>query len=146
MMKINILEDQNINETEIIIKCKQKSEDIDKIIKLLEVDNHLLICKKDKDIFQVSIDDIMFIESVDEKTFVYLQDIVYENQSKIYELEEKLNNNNFIRISKSCLLNLDFLRSVRAIINGKYEATLLNGEKLVINRSYMNNFRKVFGI
>lgn len=145
-MKINILEDQNINETEIIIKCKQKSEDIDKIIKLLEVDNHLLICKKDKDIFQVSIDDIMFIESVDEKTFVYLQDIVYENQSKIYELEEKLNNNNFIRISKSCLLNLDFLRSVRAIINGKYEATLLNGEKLVINRSYMNNFRKVFGI
>ncbi|MEG0276495.1 MAG: LytTR family DNA-binding domain-containing protein [Coprobacillus sp.] len=146
MMKINILEDQNINETEIIIKCKEKSDDIDKIIKLLEVDNHLLICKKDKDIFQVSIEDIMFIESVDEKTFVYLQDIVYENQSKIYELEEKLNNNNFIRISKSCLLNLDFLRSVRAIINGKYEATLLNGEKLVINRSYMNNFRKVFGI
>lgn len=145
-MKINIIEDLNIDETEIIIKCKEKSNDINKIIKFLEIDNRLLICKKDKDIFRISIEDIIYIESVDEKTFVYLQDSVYENQSKIYELEEKLSNQNFIRISKSCLLHLRFLKSVRAMLNGKYEATLLSGEKLVINRSYMNNFKKLFGI
>lgn len=145
-MKVNIIEDSKIDETEIVIKCKERTNDINKIINFLDIENRLLICKKDKDIFRISTDDIMYIESVDEKTFVYLQESVYENQSKIYELEERLSNQNFIRISKSCLLHLKFLRSLRAMINGKYEATLLSGEKLVINRSYMSHFKKLFGI
>ncbi|MEG0365441.1 MAG: LytTR family DNA-binding domain-containing protein [Coprobacillus sp.] len=145
-MKINVIEDKNIQETEITIKCYKKSEDIDKIVQFLEMNNQILICKKGKDIFQILIDEIIYIESVDERTFVYLQDSVYENNCKIYELEERLKECHFIRISKSCILHLKFLKSVRAMLNGKYEATLLNDEKLIISRNYMAAFRKEFGI
>ena len=144
-MKIDIVEDESIQETEIIIKCKQKSSDIDRLLSLIDI-NTKLICKKGKEIYQIPVEDIIYIESVDEKSFVYLQDSVYENQNKLYELEEILKDKNYIRISKSCLLHLKYLRSVRAMLNGKYEATLSNGEKLIINRNYMAAFRKVFGM
>lgn len=63
---------------------------------------------------------------------------------KLYELEKKLNSHGFIRISKSCLLNLEYLDHIRALLNGKYEATLLNQEKLIISRKYITDFKKAF--
>lgn len=80
------------------------------------------------------------------KTFLYTLNDVYEASQKLYELEQSLKSQGFLRISKSCILNLDYLQHVRALFNGKYEATLTNNEKLTINRSYVPAFKKAFGL
>ncbi len=146
-MKLTIEESQDYQETEIIIKCQnQQDEDIQKVILAIQSLQSNLICKKEKQYYQILLSDILYIESIDEKVFVYTHQDIYEDFRKLYELEELLQDKGFIRISKSCILNLDYLKSVRALFNGKYEATLMNDEKLIINRSYMAAFKKAFGL
>lgn len=145
-MKIKVEEQALINDIEIIIYCHKHDKRVQKIIEQLEYTQKKIICKKNKEIYSLYLSDILYIESIDEKTFVYLQNDVYENAYKLYMLEELLQHDGFIRISKSLLMNLDALKSVKALLNGKYEATLINGEKLVISRNYVKAFKKVFGI
>lgn len=145
-MKIKVCVDESYQDVEIIIRCPQHDETIQKIVEQLDFKPNKIICKKEKQIYSFQISEIYYIESIDEKSFVYTQNDVYESQDKLYMLEEKLKDDGILRISKSCLLNLDALESVRALLNGKYEATLINGEKLIISRNYMKDFKKAFGL
>ena len=77
---------------------------------------------------------------------MYTEKTVYRCKEKLYELEELLENSSFVRISKSCILNIDYLESVKAVFNGKLEALLSNGEKVIINRHYVSAFKKKFGL
>lgn len=145
-MKIIIEEDELCEDIKIIIRCSKNNKEVQKLIKILEGNEKKLQCKKDKEIYQIDMNEIYYIETIDEKTFVYLQDEVYENSHKLYELEDILKYDGFIRISKSCLVNLECLHHIKALLNGKYEATLLNQEKLIISRKYMSDFKKAFEI
>ena len=42
------------------------------------------------------------------------------------------------------LINID--ECVKTLFNGKIEVLLLNKEKLIVNRSYVANFRLKFGV
>lgn len=145
-MKIKVQEDAIENDIEVVIHCQQYDERVKKIIDQLGYVQKRLNCRKDKELCSIFLSDIFYIETIDEKTFIYALDDIYESHEKLYMLEERLSHDGFIRISKSCLMNLDTLKSVRALLNGKYEATLINDEKLIISRSYMKSFKKVFGI
>lgn len=95
-------------------------------------------------VFQVHISDIYYAESVERKTFLYTKDEVYMTDKKLYELEEMLKEAGIIRISKSCLMNADMLYSIRQLMNSQLEATLLNGEKLIVARTYLKNIKNIF--
>lgn len=145
-MKVKILENQSLNDVHITIECPIYNQDIKNIIHLLKQEKKTILCQKDKSFYQIAILDIYYIESLDDKTFVYLKDDIYQTSLRLYELEELLKEHHIIRISKSCLLNIKYLKSVRVFIYGKYEATLMNQEKLIISRKYMPAFKKEFGI
>ena len=92
-------------------------------------------------IFQIPISDIYYVESVERKTFFYTKDEVYLTDKKLYELEELLKEAGIVRISKSCLMNVDMLYHVRRLANSQLEATLLNGEKLIVARTYLKSIK-----
>ena len=71
---------------------------------------------------------------------------MYSSELKLYEIEELLMNTSFVRISKSCILNTDVLDKVKISLNGKMEATLQNGEKVLITRHYVPAFKKKLGL
>lgn len=146
-MKLIIEESDDYQENEILIKCQNRNdEEIQRIIQNIQSLQTSLICKKEKAYLRIYLENILYIESIDEKTFLYTIDDVYEASQKLYELEQNLQSQGFLRISKSCILNLEYLQHVRALFNGKYEATLTNNEKLTINRSYVPAFKKAFGL
>ena len=78
--------------------------------------------------------------------FIYCEDKVYETSLRLYELEDQLDPRLFVRISKSILLNLNKLDNVRALLNGRYEALLINRERLIITRHYVSSFKEKFGM
>ena len=94
-------------------------------------------------VFQVHISDIYYMEAVDRKTFLYTKDEVYMSDKKLYEFEEIFRDTGIIRISKSCLMNMDMLYSVKQLMNSQLEATLLNGEKLIIARTYLKSIKDI---
>ncbi|MDE7295097.1 MAG: LytTR family transcriptional regulator DNA-binding domain-containing protein [Oscillospiraceae bacterium] len=94
-------------------------------------------------VFQVHISDIYYAESVERKTFLYTKDEVYMTDKKLYELEGMLKEAGIIRISKSCLMNVDMLYSIRQLMNSRLEATLINGEKLIVARTYLKGIKNI---
>ena len=148
-MKFVIDKSDKYAETEIIIKCSSIDEEVEKIIGLIEKSEKsdvFLTVQAEEITKKIKFEDIFYFESVDERTFVYTEDNVYRCKEKLYELEERLKAGSFVRISKSCILNIDCLESIRASFNGKLEALLINGEKLIINRHYVPDFKRKFGL
>lgn len=143
-MKIKI-ECEPENKLEIIIRCAEITAEVEKIISMLEGDEYL-IGKLNSRIHQIKIDDIYYFEVSEDHLFAYCKDNVYEMNLRLYELEERLDRKYFVRISKSILLNLNKLDSVKALLNGRYEAKLINNERLIINRHYVSSFKRKFGM
>ena len=145
-MKIIIKESQEFKENEIEIRCSHYDESIQQLEKYIYKYNDTLVCKKTNRSSSIPIHLIYYIESIDNKSFVYTKDDCYETHYPLYELEDLLKDHQCIRISKSCIFNIHYLKSVKALFNGKYEALLINDEKLIISRRYVSDFKKVFGL
>jgi DNA-binding LytR/AlgR family response regulator len=145
-MKLFIEQSGEYNDTEITIKCGIVDERLESIIQQIRLSMFSVLGVKDGETRVIPLGDIFYFESIDERTFIYLQSDVYECSMRLYDLEEQLEKANFVRISKSCILNIMKLDSVRPMMNSRYEAKLENGEKLIINRHYLANFKSKFGI
>lgn len=121
----------------VLITYPEKNASLDRLIQAInKADSSLLAFNQDQDI-RLSIYDIYYIETLERKTFLYTKDQVFRQKERLLELTRKLTPFGFIQISKSCLLNMEVLDRVRPLWNSRLEATLINGEKLEISRTYV---------
>lgn len=135
-MKLKIEENAALPETEIIIHCKQADAQIMKMAALLRVFDQKLTGTQNGETFLLEPQQILYIDTVDQKTFFYTQNNVYETPLKLYLLEERLAGNDFFRASKSSIVNFAHIQSLRPEFGGRLIATLTNGEKCFISRQY----------
>lgn len=145
-MKINIKQDSSMTETEITISCKQIDKELEAVISSLSLINNSVSGKLDGETFFIPLGEVLYFETIDNKTFFYTNDKMYETPTKIYQLEEKLADTPFVRISKSSLMNIQKVKSIRSEENSKLMATLLNGEKVVVSRQYMQTIKIKLGV
>ncbi|WP_164880445.1 LytTR family DNA-binding domain-containing protein [Clostridium manihotivorum] len=141
-MRISVIEDPLIEDIEIKIFCKEKNSYVDKLVNCLSENEVILVGTIDNEKFKLSSKEIYYFESVDNRTYIYTENKVYKSDLKLYELEDKLFSTKFTRINKACILNLDKLQKVQGQLNGRLLATLYNGEKLIINRSYVQEIKQ----
>lgn len=145
-MKITINVDEKINETKIEIHCKQLTPDIEKILATLRMLNQQMMVTKEEENYLLDVAKIVYIEAIDRKTFVYTADSVYESKLKLYEMEERLCESGFFRISKSCLVNLRYIKSLRNDVERKLRLTLENGEQIMVSRQYADEIKRRLGV
>ena len=65
---------------------------------------------------------------------------------KLYELEELFCGTDFFRASKSYIVNLKKVKSIRPAFNGRFEAHMKNGEKVMISRQYVPVLKEKLGL
>lgn len=136
---------KKIGETEkeyIEIGCHKKDERIDEIIRFIRSREGILKGTKDDRQYSLLLPDILYIEAVDEKTFIYLEKDCYESGRRLYEFEEALVTRNFARISKSVVVNLMKITSIKPSLNGRFSCVLTNGEQVIISRKYVPDIRE----
>ncbi len=145
-MKITINIDETISETEIRINCNQLTDEIENIMATLRILNQQMLVSKEGDTHLLDVSRISYVEALERKTFVYTEDDVYESKLKLYEMEEKLCRSGFFRISKSCLVNLKFIKSIRNDVERKLRLTLKNGEQVMVSRQYAEEIKRRLGV
>ena len=136
---------RKIGETEkeyIEIGCHRKDERIDEIVRFIRSREGILKGIKEDRQYSLALPDILYIEAVDEKTFIYLEKDCYESGRRLYEFEEALSSRNFARISKSVVVNLMKITSIRPSLNGRFSCVLTNGEQVIISRKYVPDIRE----
>ncbi|MCH5202445.1 MAG: LytTR family transcriptional regulator DNA-binding domain-containing protein [Oscillospiraceae bacterium] len=146
MFKISIKQiDKNLEE-EVVVKCHDINDEVLSIVQKLKKTDNIIIGSKDGEVFRLAIKDIFYIESVDNKTFIYCLNNVYQSKQKLYEIEEQMQITKLFRCSKSMIVNLGKIRSVSSALNGRLEAKLANGEKVIISRQYVSSLKKRLGM
>ena len=126
---------------QVLIRCHAVTEEVREIADFVKSRQGSLTGVKDSRQYEIAVSDIYYFESVDGKTFLYTKDQVYETSYRIYELESMLRPKNFLRVSKSMLLNLMKIRSIQSALNGRFAAVLLSGEEVIISRSYVKGLK-----
>ena len=144
-MKITIETPKPGKEDEVIIRCAEVDDKLMRLIYALREDERLTGYLEDK-IVKLSLKDIYYFEAVDNKIFAYASEETYEIRRKLYELEQDFVHTDFLRISKSAILNTSKIAYVKPIFNGRFEAKLKNGEKIIISRQYVAELKKKIGI
>ena len=126
---------------QVLIRCHAVTEEVREIAAFVKSRQGSLTGMRDSRQYEIAVSDIYYFESVDGKTFLYTKDQVYETSYRIYELESMLRPKNFLRVSKSMLLNLMKIRSIRPALNGRLVAVLQSGEEAIISRSYVKELK-----
>ena len=112
-MKISVNVVKEVDD-EIIINCKKIDENIIKIqnmINNLYDNNYTISFYKDNIEYFLSLDKILFFETEGNNIYAHTIDELFAIKYKLYELE-KLLPYNFVRISKSTIVNINHIYSV----------------------------------
>lgn len=133
-------------EDEIIIRCKQVDEELLTMIYALKAGRDKMTVSRDGKIFQIAPAEIYYFESVDNRVFAYTQKEVYDVKGRLYDLEERFRHTDFFRASKSTIINLSKVRNFSPGFNGRFEACLDNGEKLIVSRQYAAGLKEKLGL
>lgn len=145
-MKITIENISDGVEPEIIIRCNEVDDALLQLIYSINSTSKKLVGISDLQMHMINPKDVFYFESVDNKVFIYCQEKVFESRLKLYEIEKTYENWDFFRATKSTILNITKIDSVRPVFYGRFEALLQNGEKVVISRQYVPVLRKKLGL
>ncbi len=141
-MEIEICEIGYDKKEYIKIGCHKVDSNVKEIVNFIKSRQGSIDVKNGEMKYNIPIVDIFYVESVDDRTFIYLSGDCYETVHKLYELEEILNERRFIRISKSVIVNLLKIECVKPALNGRYLCHLKNGEDVIISRKYVHEFKE----
>ncbi|MEL7608945.1 MAG: LytTR family DNA-binding domain-containing protein [Bacillota bacterium] len=145
-MKITLEEGVACDRPEVIIRCRALDEPLRRVVAAIRLANGKLIGRLDAATYVVSAGDVYYFEAVDGRVFLYTEKQVYETPLRLYEIEARFEDTDFFRAGKSIVVNLSRIKSVQAIFNGRFEAYMQNGEKVVISRQYVPVLKKKLGL
>lgn len=137
-MKLTLREGLDLSETEIEIRCHITDPRLRRLIDYIRQYSFTLEGRIGETAYYLPAEEIIYIDSADGRTFLYSGKNVYENRETLAFLEEKLADTTFVRISKNCIVNTVWLKSVSPLWNHRLEALLKNGEKLIVSRNYIS--------
>lgn len=145
-MKITIETLPDGAEEEIIIRSNSMDSDLMELICAIKAGRSRLTAFAEDGMVKLDCKEIYYFESVDYKVYACCEKSVYDIKQKLYELEKIYDHTDFIRISKAMIVNVSKVKKIVPMFNGRLEAMLCNGEKVVISRQYVPDLKKKLGI
>ena len=142
-MKIRINQDKTMSEIEVIVNCPTVDARVRNLLDALRQ------CAAEDMTVCVPLHTILYIESINRKTFFYDENRVFRCKDSLTALESLLEQYRFLRISKSCIVNIAQVASTYRCDNHRLGLLLRNGERLVAGRVYAAKVREriqVFGL
>ena len=90
--------------------------------------------------------DVLYVETVDGRTFLYTRECVLESTVPASVLEEELAEAGFVRASRQLLVNLRHVQGMRPYLNARLELVLDNGEHLIASRQFAPQIKQRIGL
>ena len=145
-MKIAVNTKPDIQEIEVIINCAAENQMVQRIIGTLNSIDKKLMCRRDGEMFHLDVRNILYIESVDRRTFIYTNKHIYETDKRLYELEDYLNGLSFFRASKAIIINLQRVHSLRPELGARLLLTMDNDERIIVSRQYAGKIKEALEV
>ena len=145
-MRIIIETPQPGDEDVVIVRCAIPDQRLISLLLSFQTAKTDFTGYLDDKIVRLNYQDVFYFEANENRVFAYGRSEVYEVRYKLYELEEMFTPLDFVRCSKSMIVNMEKIESLSPLFSGKLEAHLKNGERIVISRQYVHNLKVRLGI
>ncbi|PEA52746.1 LytTR family transcriptional regulator [Bacillus pseudomycoides] len=146
-MKIHIDLDPAHEELEIVIRAKEMTEDVQRILKILEGGTiKQIVGIADQQFYLLEFKEIYWFYSEDRKVFAQTSKGNLEVKHRLYELETSLQREGFVRFSKSTIANIKHVKSFEMSFSGSMCAHFSNGMKEYVSRKYVPLIKEVLNI
>ncbi|MGT2948014.1 LytTR family DNA-binding domain-containing protein [Streptococcus devriesei] len=137
------LEHISDGQEEVIVRYRQMTPTVQAISDLVSQGGEKILGRSEQGERYLLLDDILYFESIDSKTFAYTQKDVYQVAYSLKDLVSTYAFKGFFRSAKAMVLNLYRIQYFSSQSFGRIEATLDNGERVLISRKYANKLRQV---
>ena len=136
-IKLNTNISNEFEEIIINVNAPILTEDLQKILNnLMKISSKKeeIVATKNNEIFLLKTKDILYFYSDEKFNYAKTIDSSYKIKEKLYELEEQLPKNRFIRISNSCIINVEKTKSFDASIIGSLVAKMEDNTKQEVSK------------
>jgi len=141
-MNVKIIQIPKVQPEVLEIRCHEETELVREIVTFVKSIQGRLTGIIEGKQYVIPVSDIHYVESVDNATFIYSSSKVYESRQKLYEVEGILKEKYFLRVSKTLVVNLMKVKSIKPALNGRYYAILQNDEEIIISRKYVPELKR----
>lgn len=131
---INTVINPNNHEIKVTLETPVINEQVTELIKQLNSTKDELIAKKDGKIYIFKVNDISEFYSFGKNVFLKHNNIEYETAYRLYELEELLPKEKFIRISHSCIVNRNKIAFFDTNIIGEILVKMTDGNENFVSK------------
>lgn len=146
-MQIEIKIDSSCKETKIIVVTDKITDEINTLAKKLAQDTPQLLAGLQGDILKVlDQHDIIRLYATNGKVYAETEDGEYLLRLRLYALEERLNKNDFVRISNSEIINLKKVKEFDLSYTGTICVSFQNDTVTYVSRRYVKKIKQVLGI
>ena len=128
----------------VTIEYPEYTESVKGLIKKIEsLDVSFSVTAEDRQL-RIARSDVYYLEIVDRKAFLYTGKDVFRLDASMQEILNLSTDSDLVRISRTCIMNTLHLTEIRQLKNSHLEATLDNGEKLIVSRKYLRDIKRRF--
>lgn len=146
-MQIEIKIDNSFTEPKIIVMTSSMTEDVQNIIKKLsEASPKIISGSKNEKLEILDKTDLIHIYANSGKVFAVTDKGEYIIRLRLYELEERLRDSQFVRISNSEIINLNKVKSFDLSFTGTICVKLSNDAVTYVSRRYVSKVKKILGV
>ncbi len=146
-MQVEIKIDDSYIEPKILILTAAMTEDVNLILNKLSGNTPQVISGyKNEKIEVIEQEDLIRVYAGSGKVFAVTDKGEYTLRFRLYEIEERLNPNQFVRISNSEIINLKKVNNFDLSFTGTIRVELTNGTAAYVSRRYVSKIKKILGI
>ena len=146
-MQIEIKIDSTAREPKLLILTDRVTEEINEIVRRIsEVEPHVIAGLRGDTVKVLDPDGILRVYAAGGKVFAVTGEGEFQLRLRLYELEERLRRDRFVRISTSEIINLKKVRHFDLRLAGTVCVTLSDGSTSYVSRRYVAKIKDILGL
>lgn len=146
-MQLEIKIDSSYTEPKIVVMTASMTDEVQAVMKKLSENTPQIITGSRNDKIEVlEPEDLIRIYASSGKVFAVTSNGEYPVRLRLYELEERLDANQFVRISNSEIINLKKVQNFDLSFTGTICVKLSDGTLTYVSRRYVSKIKKILGI
>lgn len=135
----SLCEDGKIN----LVFSEENIEIMKKVVRqLIAGESYYISIENSQGIKKINVRQIDYFEANDNEVLAIIGKERFYVIEKLYVLEKALEEKNFSRVSKSCIVNTMKINYICPILNYKLKLIMVNGDTIEVNRTYTKSFKE----
>lgn len=141
-MKIELQIDEKNIERKVIIQAPEMDNEIKNILDKISPKKETIKVSLDDDMYIIKEDEIESVYTENGKVFLRTQNKVFASKKRLYEFEEILSKDKFVRISNSEIVNFDEVKNFNTKFFNTICINFYSGHQTFVSKRYVKKIKE----